>query len=302
MPTTEPTRCGFVALLGAPNVGKSTLVNALVGQKVSIVTQKVQTTRIRVRGIAVESASQLVLVDTPGIFRAPKTRLERAMVAAAWEGAADADATVLLVDAARGVDANTRTILDELARRDTRAILALNKVDAVKRETLLTLAAELDATGRFDATFMISALTGDGVGDLKAHLAAAMPTGPWLYPEDEITDLPSRLLAAEITREKAFLRLHQELPYALNVMTDTLKRQRDGAMRVEQTLTVARDSQKPIVLGRGGQTIKTIREQAQADMAALFDRPVHLFIHVRVREKWAEDAAHYRELGLKYDV
>lgn len=296
------TRCGLVALIGAPNAGKSTLLNGLVGTKISIVTHKVQTTRSRIRGIAIEDDSQIVFVDTPGIFTA-KRRLERAMVAAAWAGVDDADEVVLLYDASqRAVDDDTRAIVDGLKARKRQSILALNKVDLIKRDRLLALADDFQADGIFSETFMISALTGDGVGDLRRHLAARMPVGPWLFPEDQISDMPLRALAAEITREKLFLRLHQELPYSLTVETEDWQEFDDGSARLEQTVYVARDSHKPIVLGKGGRTIKAVREAAQKELEALFERRVHLFIHVKVREKWLEDPARYREWGLDFDA
>ncbi len=294
-------RCGVVSILGAPNAGKSTLVNRLVGAKVSIVSPKVQTTRIRVRGVALIDETQIVYVDTPGIF-APKRRLDRAMVDAAWSGASDADAIVLLVDAARGIDTDTRRIAEGLKERGAAAILVLNKVDAVKREALLALSEELNSLAGFDATFMVSALNGSGVEDLERHLVSRMPSGPWLFPEDEISDLPQRLLAAEITREKAYLRLHQELPYALSVETEAWQDFDDGSVRIEQSITVERDSQKGIVVGKGGQMIKRIRAEAQQELAELLDRPVHLFVRVRVRENWADNPGHYREWGLRFDA
>ena len=294
-------RCGFVAILGAPNAGKSTLLNRLVGAKVSIVTHKVQTTRSQIRGIAVFGDTQIVFVDTPGIF-APKKRLERAMVDAAWAGAADADALVVLVDGQRGLDANVRRIVEGVAASGRQAILALNKIDAVKRPTLLALAQELNATGAFSDTFMISAQNGDGVDDLRDALVARMPAGPWLYPEDQLSDLPQRLLAAEITREKAYLRLHQELPYAIAVDTDSWEDFRDGSVRINQTIYVERDSQKGIVLGKGGVTIRALRAEAQAELSDMLERPVHLFIHVKVRENWVNDPGRYREWGLKFDA
>lgn len=298
----EPgVRCGVVSILGAPNAGKSTLVNRLVGAKVSIVSPKVQTTRIRVRGVALIDKTQIVYVDTPGIF-APKRRLDRAMVDAAWSGASDADAIVLLVDAARGIDTDTRRIAEGLKERGAAAILVLNKVDAVKREALLALSEELNSLAGFDATFMVSALNGSGVEDLERHLISRMPSGPWLFPEDEISDLPQRLLAAEITREKAYLRLHQELPYALSVETEAWQDFDDGSVRIEQSITVERDSQKGIVVGKGGQMIKRIRAEAQQELAELLDRPVHLFVRVRVRENWADNPGHYREWGLRFDA
>jgi GTP-binding protein Era len=255
------TRCGIVSVLGAPNAGKSTLVNRLVGAKVSIVTPKVQTTRTRVRGIAIHDDTQIVYTDTPGIF-SPKRRLDRAMVDAAWSGAADADVIFVLVDAKRGIDRDVERIVSGLAERRARAALVLNKVDSVRRDSLLTLAEDLNARMDFDATFMISALKGSGVADLEAYVRKHMPAGPWLFPEDEISDLPQRLLAAEVTREKAYLKLHQELPYALAVDTENWENFDDGSVRIEQVITVARDSQKGIVLGKGGSMIKRIRADA----------------------------------------
>ena len=296
-----PHRCGFVTIVGAPNAGKSTLLNRLVGAKVSIVTHKVQTTRSQIRGIAVFSDTQIVFVDTPGIF-APKKRLERAMVDAAWSGVSDADVLVVLVDGQRGVDANVRRIVDGIAASGRKAILAINKIDAVKRPELLALAQELNVGDIFTDTFMISALDGDGVDDLRAALVTRMPVGPWLYPEDQLSDLPQRLLASEITREKAYLRLHQELPYALAVDTESWEDFRDGSVRIQQTIYVERDSQKGIVLGKGGQTIKAMRAEAQADLAEMLERPVHLFIHVKVRENWVNDPGRYREWGLNFDA
>ena len=297
----DQTRCGVVAVIGVPNAGKSTLVNQFVGAKVSIVTHKVQTTRSRIRGIAIVDAAQIIYVDTPGIF-APKRRLERAMVDAAWMGAADADIVVLVVDARRGVTDEVTHIVDGLSENDRPAVLALNKIDTVKRESLLALAERLNAGGRFDEIFMISALNGDGVGDLQKYLAAKMPPGPWLFPEDQLSDLPQRLLAAEVTREKAYIYLHQELPYALAVDTEDWQDFKDGSVRVAQVIYVERDTQKGIVLGKGGQTIKRIRSEAQAELAEMLGHPVHLFIHVKVRENWVNDPGRYREWGLRYDA
>ena len=295
-------RCGFAAILGAPNAGKSTLVNALTGAKVSIVTHKVQTTRFRVRGIFIEGASQIVLVDTPGIFT-PKRRLERAMVEAAWGGAADADVVLLLFDAGRGdIDPDTRLILDGLKAKEQKAVLVLNKIDTVKRERLLGLAQAFQDEGLFSDTFMISATTGDGLAELRAHLAAAMPEGPWLYPEDQLTDLPLRLIAAEVTREQLFLRLHQELPYALTVETDSWQDFEDGSVKVEQTVYVQREGHKGICLGKGGKTIRAVREASQAELQSLLERPVHLFLYIKVRERWVEDPERYRVWGLDFQA
>jgi len=297
--STAATRCGFVALVGAPNAGKSTLLNTLVGSKISIVTPKVQTTRSRIIGIALAGRSQLVFVDTPGIF-APRRRLERAMVAAAWGGAADADIVVLLVDSPRGVDRDTRLIIDGLLDGRRRAIVALNKVDIVKRDRLLELAAEVDETGVASDVFMISALKGHGVDDLRNHLAGAVPPGPWLYPEDQLADISERLLAAEITREKLYLRLHQELPYATTVETESWQERDDGSVRIDQVVYVAKESQKPIVLGKGGRTIKAIGAAARQELETILERPVHLFLFVKVREGWLDDPARYREMGLDF--
>ena len=295
-------RCGFVALVGAPNAGKSTLLNNLVGAKISIVTHKIQTTRSRIRAITAEGASQIIFVDTPGIF-VPKRRLERAMVAAAWSGAKDADEVVLLYDAARrGIDSDTKLIVDGLKKRGRRAILALNKIDLVQRPVLLELATRFEAEGVFSRVFMVSAETGDGVADLRRHLAGRLPEGPWLYPADQLSDLPERLLAAEITREKLFLNLHQELPYALTVETEDWKDFKDGSARIEQVITVGRASHKGICLGKGGRTIKLVREAAQRDLEAFLGRKVHLFLFVKVRENWLEDPARYRAMNLEFDV
>ncbi len=298
-PAPIETRCGFVALIGAPNAGKSTLLNQLVGAKISIVTHKVQTTRAIMRGIALAGASQLIFVDTPGIFR-PKRRLDRAMVDTAWGGAKDADLVALLVDAERGLAGETAAILDKVAAVHQPRILILNKIDTVRRETLLELAAKANATARFERTFMISALKGDGCADLVAYLAGAVPAGPWLYPEDQMSDLPLRALAAEITREKLFLRLHDELPYASHVETEQWKDQADGSARIEQTIYVERESQKKIVIGRRGETIKAISMAARAEIQEMAERPVHLFLFVKVRENWGDDPERYREMGIEF--
>jgi GTP-binding protein Era len=295
------TRCGFVSVLGAPNAGKSTLVNRLVGAKVTIVSPKVQTTRMRVRGIAIKDQTQIIYTDTPGIFT-PKRRLDRAMVDAAWGGASDADVIVVLVDAKRGVDRDVERIIKGLEMHSNPTALVLNKVDGLKREVLLTLSETLNSMARFDSTFMISALNGSGVGDLEKYFYGLMAAGPWLFPEDEITDLPQRLFAAEVTREKAYFVLHQELPYSLSVETESWEEFKNGSVRIEQNLTVARDSQKGIVLGKGGQMIKRIRADAQVELAEILGRPVHLFVRVRVREKWDEDPSHFRDWGLRYDA
>jgi GTPase len=293
------TRCGFIALIGAPNVGKSTLVNALVGSKVSIVTHKVQTTRALVRGIATAGSAQLVFIDTPGIF-APRGRLNRAMVATAWGGAHDADIVGVLIDARQGLDAEAETILGKLAEMRKPKVLIINKIDLVARASLLALAESLNARAAFAATFMLSALTGDGVGDLKAWLAEHVPRGPWHYPADEISDVPLRSLAAEVTREKLFLRLHEELPYQSTVATDQWKELKDRSVRIEQTIYVERESQRRIVLGRGGRTIKAIGADARREIAAIIEAPVHLFLFVKVRERWGDDPERYREMGLEF--
>lgn len=294
------TRCGFVALVGAPNAGKSTLLNLMVGGKVSIVTPKVQTTRSRIIGICMaKDHAQIIFLDTPGIFK-PKRRLERAMVTAAWSGAHDADLVVLLVDVKRRFDADTDRIIKGLKARKRRAVLALNKIDGVRRETLLPLAAELNETGVFSDSFMISALKGDGVDDLRDFLAKRMPAGPWLYPEDQLSDIPLRLLAAETTREKLFLRLHQELPYALGVETESWEERKDGSLRIDQVIYVLRDSHKPIVLGKGGRQIKAVGQAARQDLEAFLGQRVHLFIHVKVAPKWTDDPARYHDMGLEF--
>ena len=295
----QETRAGFVALIGVPNAGKSTLLNALVGAKVSIVSRKVQTTRALVRGIVMEGEAQIVLVDTPGIF-APKRRLDRAMVHSAWSGAADADAVCLLIDARKGADEEVETILRRLPEVKRPKMLILNKIDLIARERLLELVAKLNAMVPFEDTYLISALNGDGVADLRKALAARMPPGPWLYPEDQISDAPLRMLAAEITREKIYDRLHEELPYRSTVETDQWQVRPDGSVRIEQTIFVERESQRSIVLGKGGQTIKAIGQAARIEIAEVAEAKVHLFLHVKVRENWADDPARYREMGLEF--
>src|SRR5579863_6468149 len=295
------TSCGYVALIGAPNAGKSTLLNQLVGRKLAIVTPKVQTTRTRLLGIAIEGPTQLILVDTPGIF-APRRRLDRAMVAAAWAGMADADQVVLLVDAARPADPDTRHIIDRLQASGRQAILALNKIDLVRRDILLGMADTLARRGGFDPVFMISGLTGDGVGDLKRHLVSAMPPGPWLFPEDQLSDAPERWLAAEVTREQVFLQLHDELPYAATVETESWEERRDGSVRIGQVIYVRREGQRAIVLGDKGSRIKAIGARARAELGRLLERRVHLFLFVKVRENWIEDPERYAALGLDYNV
>ena len=292
-------RCGFVAVIGAPNVGKSTLVNALVGAKVTIVSPKVQTTRAIMRGIAIEGDAQLIFVDTPGIF-APRRRLDRAMVATAWSGAHDADIVALMVDAKRGLDDETAVIATKLADVATPKILVVNKVDLVAKPSLLGLVAAANEGAKYAATFLIAALSGNGVAEVKAWLAAHVPEGPWHYPEDQITDAPLRALAAEITREKIYLHLHQELPYHSTVETESWQERKDGSVRIEQTIYVERESQRKIVLGKGGQAIKSIGAQARKEIAEILERPVHLFLFVKVREGWSEDPERYREMGLEF--
>ncbi len=293
------THSGFVALIGAPNAGKSTLVNRLVGTKVSIVTHKVQTTRALVRGIATHERAQIVFVDTPGIFR-PRRRLDRAMVTTAWGGAKDADIVVLLIDAERGLKGDADAILDSLADVRQQKALVLNKIDRVPSEKLLELAAAANERVAFDRTFMVSALTGAGCGAILDWLAAALPEGPWYYPEDQVSDLPMRQLAAEITREKLYLRLHQELPYSSHVETDTWEEKKDGSVRIEQTIYVERESQKKIVLGAGGSSIRAIGQAARREIGEILEQPVHLFLFVKVRESWSDDPERYREMGLDF--
>ena len=313
--TDIATRAGFAAVIGAPNAGKSTLVNRLVGSKVTIVTQKAQTTRFPVRGVAIEGEAQIVLVDTPGIFR-PRRRLDRAMVRAAWTGAEDAGAIVHLVDAeaelaaggraAKAADRraaeDVRTVVDGLKNAGRQAILALNKIDRVRREDLLALTGRLHESGAYPEVFMISALDGSGVADLKRRLAALMPEGPWLYPADQSADLPARLLAAEITREKLYLRVHEELPYSASVETTAFEERKDGSARIEQTIYVERDGQRAILIGHAGQTLKWIGEASRKDLGEILGRTVHLFLTVKVKQNWAEDRATYRDLGLDFDV
>jgi GTP-binding protein Era len=301
LPTNDQsqTRCGFVALIGAPNSGKSTLTNALVGAKVSIVTHKAQTTRGPVRGIALIGKSQVILVDTPGIFQ-PKRRLDRAMFTSAWDRAGDADIVVLVIDAHRGLDRTLDPLLKHLPEVRRPIVAVLNKIDQVSKPDLLRLATDVSAIRPFDRVFMLSALTGDGVADLKSYLAEAVPPGPWLYPDDQLTDASLRQSAAEITREKLFLRLHDELPYTLTVETADWKELADGSIRIEQTIYVERESQRKILLGSKGQTIKEIGKAARAEIGEMAGVPVHLFLFVKVRERWAEDPERYREMGLDY--
>ncbi|MGZ8311155.1 MAG: GTPase Era [Allosphingosinicella sp.] len=292
-------RCGFIAVVGAPNAGKSTLVNALVGQKVAIVTPKAQTTRTRLMGIAIAGESQILLVDTPGIF-APKRRLDRAMVAAAWGSAHDADLVALVVDAKTGLNRGVGEMLDRLRDRREPKILVLNKVDLVKKESLLTLATELGARVAFEEIYMISASTGDGVPELKAELAQRMPEGPWHFPADQVSDATDRMLAAEVTREQLYLQLHSELPYESAIETEKFDERPDGSAAIHQQILVARSSQKAIVLGKGGTRIRAIGEAARAELSQLLGRKVHLFLHVKVNPKWEEDRGLYREIGLDW--
>src|SRR5271156_463127 len=293
------TRCGFVALIGAPNVGKSTLVNALVGSKVTIVSRKVQTTRALIRGIVIDNNAQIILVDTPGIFL-PKRRLDRAMVSTAWSGAHDADLVCVLLDAKSGIDEEADAILTKVATVNHDRILVLNKIDLVPREKLLALAKAANDRLAFTQTFMIAAISGDGVDDLRATLAAMVPPGPFHYPEDQMSDAPIRQLAAEITREKIFQKLHQELPYSSTVETESWTERKDKSVRIEQTIFVERESQRKIVLGKAGATIKSIGADARKEIAELIEQPVHLFLFVKVRENWGEDPDRYREMGLEF--
>jgi GTP-binding protein Era len=297
--TEGDTRCGFIALIGAPNAGKSTLINALVGSKVAIVTPKVQTTRTLLRGIAMEGQAQLVFLDTPGIF-APRRRLDRAMVTTAWSGAHDADIVAVLIDVKSGLNDDAQALLKKLQEVRQPKVLILNKVDLVEKERLLALAQTANDAARFEATFMISATKGDGVADVRQWLAAHVPTGPWHYPEDEVSDAPVRQLASEITREKLYLKLHQELPYQSTVETESWTERKDGSVRIEQTIYVERDSQKKIVLGKGGQTIKAIGEASRRELTDILEKKVHLFLFVKVREGWGDDPERYREMGLEF--
>jgi GTPase len=295
------TRCGYVALIGAPNSGKSTLLNRLVGHKLAIVTPKAQTTRRRLLGIAIEGRTQIIFVDTPGIFR-PRRRLDRAMVADAWSGADDADEILLLVDALRSIEEDTHRILDRLAEHGRKSILTLNKIDLVPRERLLGLADTLAREGNFDPIFMISGLKGDGVEDVKRHLADSLPEGPWLFPEDQLSDAPERLIAAEVTREQVFLQLHDEVPYASTVETEQWEDRPDGSARIEQVIYVQRPGQRAIVLGDGGSRIKSIGARARIELERLLQRRVHLFLFVKVRQNWVEDRERFEALGLDYNV
>ncbi len=299
---TPETRAGFVALIGEPNAGKSTLLNKMVGAKVSIVTHKVQTTRARIRGITMEGNSQIIFVDTPGIFR-PRRRLDRSMVAAAWGGAADADIIILLIEAHRGLTEGVKAIIEQLARTagDRPVALAINKIDRVKAENLLALSAEMNAAYPFAKTFMISAEKGYGTDDLREWLAKEVPPGPWLYPEDQIADLPMRMIAAEITREKLTLRLHEELPYQLTVETENWEERKDGSAKIDQIIYVLRDGHKGIVLGHKGEAIRAVGKAAREELSAFLERPVHLFLTVKVRENWLDEAERFREMGLDFN-
>ncbi len=297
----EQTRCGFVALIGAPNAGKSTITNNFVGSKVSIVSPKVQTTRTLVKGIGIFENTQIVFLDTPGIFK-PKRRLDRAMVASAWSGVGDADITVLVVDAKRGFDDETQSIVAKLNKNKIEAVLVLNKVDLVQKEKLLELSAKINAAGKFKETFMVSALTGQHIEDFYKYLADNLPVSPWFYPEEQISDMPLKLLVAEIVREKLFLFLRQELPYALTVEPELWERREDGSVRAEMTIYVERDSQKIIVLGRGGSMIKRIGQSARKEIEELLEERVHLFLFVKVRENWIDDPARYSDWGLNFNA
>jgi len=298
-PADQDTACGFVALVGAPNAGKSTLMNSLVGTKVSIVTHKAQTTRAQIRGVVSEGSDQVIFIDTPGIF-APKRRLDRAMVNAAWTGAGDADLVAFIVDAERGITGEVESLLEGLTNVRHPKVLVLNKVDLVKRETLLQLSEAINAHQRFEATFMISALTGSGVGDFLAWCMKHIPPGPWMFPEDQLTDLTLALTASEVTREKLFLRIHEEIPYNATVETESFTVQKDGSYKINQVVYVTRDSHKKIVLGAGGQTIKAIGAEARKELMDIFEVPVHLFLFVKVRQRWGDDPERYREMGLEY--
>ena len=296
----NPTRCGFIAVIGAPNAGKSTLVNQLIGAKVSIVSPKVQTTRTRVTGILAEGRDQAIFVDTPGIFRGAKRRLEKAMVDAAWRQAAETDRLMLVIDVAKkGLSDDDRAVIEQLEQQGARPMLALNKVDGARHETMLAIAAAVNERLDVQETFMVSALTGDGVDDLRQAVLDRLPEGPWLYPEDQISDLPSRMLAAEATREKLFLQLHQELPYNLTVETEAFEVQAKGDLKINQVIYVTRDSHKAMVLGKGGSRIRQVGSESRRDLEVLFDRKVHLFLFVKVRENWLNDPERFREMGLE---
>ena len=299
--TIKPTRCGIVAVIGPTNAGKTTLVNKFIGSKVSIVTHKVQTTRSRIRAISILDLTQIIYVDTPGIF-APQRRLERAMVDAAWVGAEEADIVLLVIDSIRGIGANIKSIIDKLSKRECQIYIVLNKIDNLKRELLLRLIDELKYETKINEIFMVSALNGEGVSELQTTIATRMPAGPWLFPDDQLSDLPQRLLASEITREKVYLYLHQELPYSVAVDNDNWKELKDNSIRIEQVIYVQRESQKGIVLGSGGKTIKRIRMESQRELSDLFETKVHLFLHVKVSANWINEPGRYREWGLRFDA
>ena len=299
--TIKPTRCGIVAVIGPTNAGKSTLVNRFIGSKVSIVTHKVQTTRSRIRAISILDLTQIIYVDTPGIF-APQRRLERAMVDAAWVGAEEADIVLLVIDSIRGIGPNIKSIIDKLSKRECQIYIVLNKIDNLKRELLLRLIDELKYETKINEIFMVSALNGEGVSELQTTIATRMPAGPWLFPDDQLSDLPQRLLASEITREKVYLYLHQELPYSVAVDNDNWKELKDNSIRIEQVIYVQRESQKGIVLGSGGKTIKRIRTESQRELSDLFETKVHLFLHVKVSANWINEPGRYREWGLRFDA
>ncbi len=299
--TQKPMRSGFVALIGAPNAGKSTLMNQLVGSKISIVTHKVQTTRAVMRGIAIQDNCQIIFVDTPGIF-APRRRLDEAMVTTAWGSARDADISVFLIDAERGLTDDLETIIGKLETVNGPMVLLINKIDQIQRDKLLELTTKLHELYQFDETFMVSALNGDGCKDFMDYLSSNLPEGPYMYPEDQISDLPLRMLAAEVTREKIYLRLHQELPYASHVETEQWEDKKDGSVRIQQVIYVERQSQKKIIIGKNGQTIKAISTAARKDLTELVEQPVHLFLFVKVRENWGDDPDRYREMGLEFPI
>lgn len=299
---TEPkTRCGFVALIGAPNAGKSTLMNQLVGTKISIVTHKVQTTRAIVRGIAMHNDCQIIFVDTPGIFN-PRRKLDEVMVSSAWGSARDADMSVCIIDAERGVTEDVAALVARMKELGGKVVLLLNKIDRIPRDRLLALTQEIHGIHVFDETFMVSALNGDGCGDFLDYLSTTLPQGPYMYPEDQASDLPMRMLAAEVTREKIYLRLHQELPYSSHVETEAWEERKDGSVKISQVIYVERDSQKKIVIGKGGETIKAISTAARQELKELVEQPVHLFLFVKVRENWSDDPDRYREMGLEFPV
>jgi GTP-binding protein Era len=299
--TTKPTKCGIVAVVGPPNAGKSTLVNKFVGSKVSIVTHKVQTTRSRIRAISILGETQIVYVDTPGIF-IPKRRLERAMVDAAWIGAEEADIVLIVIDVMRGIGADIKSIIDRLTEKNCSIYVVLNKIDSLRRELLLALIDSLKNEAKISEIFMISALNGEGVSELQSVISERMPTGPWLFPEDQLSDLPQRLLASEITREKVYLYLHQELPYAIAVDTENWKKLNDNSIRIEQVIYIQRESQKGIVLGSGGKTIKRIRSESQKELSDLLEQKIHLFVRVKVSANWINEPGRYREWGLRFNA